>query len=159
MSGPGSVDGERRTHGLSGTTSPLRRQSVPNKIIHFDERYCCSATLLLEGVNDNGNVPDSSQVTPQNAVDVFAVFDGRERQQVIRALLTRHTATLAELAALVGGSSAMVARHVAILEDLGVVTLDVPKGARRGRTVNATINRTAYASALGEWLREMGGDA
>jgi hypothetical protein len=25
--------------------------------------------------------------------------------------------------------------------------------------VNATINRTAYASALGEWLREMGGDA
>lgn len=108
---------------------------------------------------DNGDVPDSSQVTPQNAVDVFAVFDGRERQQVIRALLSRHTATLAELAALVGGSSAMVARHVAILEDLGVVTLDVPKGARRGRTVNATINRSAYASALGEWLREMGGDS
>jgi predicted transcriptional regulator len=113
----------------------------------------------VEGLNDNGNVPDSSQVTPQNAGDVFAVFDGRERQQVIQALLNRHTATIAELASLVGGSSAMVARHVAILEDLGVVTLDVPKGARRGRTVNATINRTAYASALGEWLREMGADS
>jgi len=110
-------------------------------------------------LNDNGKVPDSSQVTPQNAGDVFAVFDGRERQQVIQALLNRHTATIAELASLVGGSSAMVARHVAILEDLGVVTLDVPKGARRGRTVNATINRTAYASALGEWLREMGADS
>jgi len=95
-------------------------------------------------------------VTPQNASDVFAVFDGRERQQVIRALRTRQTATLADLAALVGGSSAMVARHVAVLEDLGVVTLDVPRGARRGRTVNVTINRTAYASALDEWLREMG---
>lgn len=95
-------------------------------------------------------------MTPQNAGDVFAVFDGRERQQVIRALLTRQTATIAELAAVVGGSSAMVGRHVAILEDLGVVALDVPRGARRGRTVNATINRTAYASALGEWLREMG---
>ena len=101
-------------------------------------------------------MPDSSQVTPQNAGDVFAVFDGRERQQVIRALLTRQTATIAELVGVVGGSSAMVSRHVASLEDLGVVTLDVPRGARRGRTVNVTINRTAYASALGEWLREMG---
>ena len=110
-------------------------------------------------MNDNGNVPDSSQVTPQNAGDVFAVFDGRERQQVIRALLTRQTATIAELAVVVGGSSAMVARHVAFLEDLGVVTIDVPRGARRGRTVNVTINRTAYASALGEWLREMGADS
>jgi len=112
-----------------------------------------------ERVNDNRKVPDSSQVTPQNTGDVFAVFDGRERQQVIRALLNRRTATIAELASLVGGSSAMVARHVAILEDLGVVTLDVPRGARRGRTVNVTINRTAYASALGEWLREMGADS
>lgn len=107
-------------------------------------------------MNHNGNVPDSSQATPPDAGDVFVVFDGRERQQVIRALLTRQTATLADLAALVGGSPAMVARHVAILEDLGVVTLDVPRGARRGRTVNATINRTAYGSALGEWLRQMG---
>jgi len=112
-----------------------------------------------ERVNDNRKVPDSSQVTPQNTGDVFAVFDGRERQQVIRALLNRRTATIAELASLVGGNSAMVARHVAILEDLGVVTLDVPRGARRGRTVNVTINRTAYASALGEWLREMGADS
>lgn len=110
-------------------------------------------------MHDNGNVPNGSQVTPQNAADVFAVFDGRERQQVIRALLNRQTATLAELATLVDGSSAMVGRHVAVLEDLGVVTLDVPRGARRGRTVNATINRAAYASALGEWQREMGADS
>ena len=106
-----------------------------------------------------GNVPESSQVTPQNAGDVFAVFDGRERQQVIQALLTRRTATLADLAALVGGSSAMVGRHVAVLEDLGIVTLDVPKGARRGRTVNATINRPAYAAALAQWLHEMGANS
>ena len=110
-------------------------------------------------MHDNGNVPDGSEVTPQKVVDVFAVFDGRERQQVIRALLSRHTATLAELGTLVGGSSAMVARHVAVLEDLGIVALDVPRGARRGRTVNATINRTAYAAALEEWLRQMGVDA
>lgn len=121
-----------------------------------NEKYCSSATHLRDGVNYGRNVSDSSQVTPRSAGDVFAVFDGRQRQQVIRALLTRQTATLADVAALVGGSPAMVARHVAILEDLGVVTLDVPRGARRGRTVNATINRTAYASALGEWLRQMG---
>jgi DNA-binding transcriptional ArsR family regulator len=109
-------------------------------------------------VRDNGDVPDP-EVTPQKAGDAFAVFDGRERQRVIRALLDRQTTTLAELATLVGGSSATVARHVAVLEDLGVVTLDVPRGARRGRTVNATINRRAYAAALEEWLREMGADS
>ena len=91
--------------------------------------------------------------------DVFAVFDGRERQRVIQALLARPTATLAELAALTGGSPAVVARHVAILEDLGIVTLDIPKGARRGRTVNASLNRPAYSSAMLVWLREMGADA
>lgn len=88
--------------------------------------------------------------------EVFAVFDGRERQMVIRSLLARPTATLAELAILVGGNAAKVAKQVAILEDLGIVTLDIPKGARRGRTVNASLNKSAYDFALQVWLREMG---
>lgn len=101
-------------------------------------------------------MPDSFLETSLDENDIFAVFDGRERQRVIHSLLTRTTATLAELAALVGGSPAMVARHVAILEELGIVALDIPKGARRGRTVNASLNRSAYTAALQVWLREMG---
>lgn len=100
-------------------------------------------------------MPHAARERSLDVDDVFAVFDGLERQRVIRALLTRPSATLAELAALVDGSSAMVARHVAALEDLGVVALDIPKGARRGRTVNATINRPLYEAALRVWIREM----
>lgn len=100
-------------------------------------------------------MPDAFSETSLDEDEVFAVFDGRERQRVLHSLLARPTATLAELAVLVGGSPATIAKHIAILEDLGIVTLDIPKGARRGRTVNASINRFAYTAALRAWLREM----
>lgn len=105
---------------------------------------------------NNWKVPNIYVETSLGEHDVFAVFDGLERQLVIRSLLARPTATLSELAVLTGGSQATVTKHVAILEDLGIVTLDIPKGARRGRTVNASLNRSAYDFALQVWLREMG---
>ncbi len=106
-------------------------------------------------------MPDFAETSLNEAAvfAVFAVFDGRERQRVIHALLSRPTATLAELAVLAGGSAATVARHVAILEDLGIVTLDIPRGARRGRTVNASLNRSAYTAALHTWLGEMSAES
>ena len=83
-------------------------------------------------------------------------FESRERQHILRAALHEPTVTISSLANVTGVSVATVGRHVDALELLGVVRVDIPRGARRGRTVNVSLDRDVYRAALQAWLQEMG---
>ncbi|MDJ0336602.1 helix-turn-helix transcriptional regulator [Salinibacterium sp. G-O1] len=85
----------------------------------------------------------------------FAILNGVPRHSILKALLDLGRATVAELAEHSGVGSATVARHITELEDLNIVTVDLPRGSRRGRAANISLNRDRYSAALSTWIAEM----
>lgn len=95
-------------------------------------------------------------IPPHASLDAsFAILDGVPRHLILRSLLDLRRATIAELAEHSGIGAATVARHVTVLEDLNVVSIDLPRGSRRGRAANISLDVERYNSALAVWVNEM----
>lgn len=59
-------------------------------------------------------------------------------------------ATATDLATTLGVGRGTVHAHLGALEDVGLVTGDIPEGARHGRTVHWHLNRSAVDAYLDE---------
>jgi predicted ArsR family transcriptional regulator len=83
------------------------------------------------------------------------MLDGSTRHEVLRVLVRRGEANVTQISAESHVQAAAVNRHINALEDLGVVDVDVPRGARQGRGVTATLNRALYTEWLECWIAAM----
>jgi DNA-binding transcriptional ArsR family regulator len=93
--------------------------------------------------------------TDADFIGGVTMFDGKNRQLILRVLVRLHMATKAEIEAACGLNGMTLTRHLEALEDLGVVDIDVPRGQRQGRRVNIELNEAAYVSRLTAWYRQM----
>ena len=88
---------------------------------------------------------------PPEVAAIIDTLGNKARIEVLHQLATRPMTT-AELADLVDAERSWVSRHLAVLEDLALVTADRPRGNRARLPVVWQINRAAVTEATLLWL-------
>lgn len=83
------------------------------------------------------------------------MLDAPTRHEILRVLVRRGEANVTQISAESKVPATAVNRHINALEDLGIVNVDVPRGARKGRGVTATLNRSLYTKLLERWIADM----
>lgn len=87
--------------------------------------------------------------------DASVIFDHPVKHAILRELAHRSRMTPAGLTEATSVHAQTLWKHLKILEDLGIVSIDLPRGARQGRSSNVTLNPDAYEPLLGLWCREL----
>ena len=89
---------------------------------------------------------------PKEVLAIIDAIGNRVRTEILRHLSVRQM-TVAELAERTAVDRSWILRHLALLEELGVVAADHPPGERlgRGRTVLWTTNRERVVEVAAIW--------
>ena len=69
-----------------------------------------------------------------------ATFGNRSRNEILRFLTSSGPATRGDIVEAVSAGEPSVAKHLAVLEDAGVVMVDVEPGRRHGRSPRYSAN-------------------
>ncbi|WP_277212358.1 ArsR/SmtB family transcription factor [Isoptericola croceus] len=89
---------------------------------------------------------------PDEVELAVAVFGNQVKHEIVRYLSSRDPAFFGDVAAGTELSRSTLSPHLAELEDLGVVVVDVPRGQRRGRSVRYSVDRERVGQLLQAWL-------
>lgn len=77
-----------------------------------------------------------------------ATFGNRSRNEILRFLTANGPATRGDIVAAVSAGEPSVAKHLAALEDAGVVIVDVEPGRRHGRSPRYSANAVRIKQLL-----------
>ncbi|WP_066285556.1 ArsR/SmtB family transcription factor [Arthrobacter sp. B6] len=82
-----------------------------------------------------------------------ATFGNRARNEILRFLTATGPATRGDIVAAVSAGDPSVAKHLAALEEAGVVTVDVEPGRRHGRSPRYSANPVRIKELLDAHLK------
>jgi DNA-binding transcriptional ArsR family regulator len=77
-----------------------------------------------------------------------ATFGNRSRNEILRFLTANGPATRGDIVAAVSAGEPSVAKHLTVLEDAGVVIVDVEPGRRHGRSPRYSANAARIKDLL-----------
>lgn len=105
-------------------------------------------------VRHNAAVPRLSQPPnmPEEVLEMLEAIGNSARTEILRHLSAQSMST-PDLAEAIGVEHSRVLRHLAVLEDLGLVSADHPRGSRRGvgRVVMWETNKERVKEIADAW--------
>ncbi len=85
---------------------------------------------------------------PPELETAVGAFGSREDLAILAFLGSVETALSSEIAEVTQMATMTVHRHLVDLEDLALIRVDTPQGARRGRTVRYSLDRVRTAAMI-----------
>lgn len=102
-------------------------------------------------VGQDGAMPRRTRPQPELAPDLetaVRAFGSREDLAILSFLGSVNSAMAPEISDTLRMALMTVHRHLSLLESLGLIQVNTPAGARRGRAVRYALDRPAMAAAV-----------